>query len=210
MFVRNTLCFHDPKSISQAAGQSSPWSGKLRCCHVQGAIVGKHSSMPTRGLRSKLSPGSFRNSFSPPSGCQSHSRSVCKFFSDMIRAPSFGTIASSTSWLLRVKISNPCSCRAAQQVSPAIFTVYLLQKISRQGVVRITAQHPLKQRSCLRLFGQTKLCLRLKKQCRRLLPELEIIIEQKHRRERSSEVIDFRLLSFELLRVSKQAAEELH
>ena len=70
-------------------------------------------------------------------------------------------------------------------------------------------KHRLEQRSGFRLPAQAKLCLRLKKQGGRLLPELKVIIEKKHGRERGREVINFCGRFLELPGIGMQVAEEL-
>src|SRR5438876_1397811 len=68
--------------------------------------------------------------------------------------------------------------------------------------------HGLEQRPGFGLPAQAKLCLGLKKQRGRLLPELKVVIEQQHGWERSREVINFRGLFLELPGVGKQIARE--
>src|SRR6266446_3002562 len=87
--------------------------------------------------------------------------------------------------------------------------MYPPQKISSQGVVRITVEYGLEQRLGFRLPAQAKVSLGLKKQGGRLLPELKVVIEQEHGGERGREVINFRGLSLELAGIHKHAAEEL-
>src|SRR6266850_7112526 len=82
-------------------------------------------------------------------------------------------------------------------------------EIGCQRMVRITAQHRLQERFCSSPRAQTELCLGLKKECRRLLPKLKVIIEQQHRGQRGGEIFDPGWHILKPLRVGEQILEQV-
>src|ERR1035441_884461 len=139
-------------------------------------------------------PTSWRRS----AGCQSHSRRVRIFFREMIFAPSSGTTTSSTSSLPIICAAKPWIILMAEWLAD-VFVMFRLsssghfpQQIGCQRVIRITPQDWLQQGFGFRFFFKTKLCLRLEKERRRCLPKLQVIIKQKHRRQRRGEIVNLR------------------
>ena len=76
-------------------------------------------------------------------------------------------------------------------------------------MVRIAAKDGSKQRPGFGFAAEPKEGLSLKKQGRRHLPRLKVLIEEKHRGERGREIIYFRGFLLEVAGAGKQVAEDL-
>ena len=104
-------------------------------------------------------------------------------------------------------------CASALVVEPKAadgpYTFIKDVEIGGEGVVGIAIKHRLEQRPGFCIPAQAKVCLGLKKESGRFLPELKVVIEKEHSWERGSKVINFCRLCPEFTRIGEQVAEEL-
>src|SRR5580704_8264113 len=83
-----------------------------------------------------------------------------------------------------------------------------VHKISRQRVIGVSPENLGEKFFGARLIAQPEVCLGFEKHRRGVLPELDVVVEQKHGWLRRGEIIDLRAGFAQRLRVTRKRAQE--
>ena len=92
---------------------------------------------------------------------------------------------------------------------PLLPPVEVGQQVRGEGVARVTVEHGPEQGLSAGSVLQTELGLGVQEQGGGFLPELQVVLEEQHGRQRGGKVLDPGFGLLELLGVSQQLAQEL-